>query len=92
MKFTPSVSKTSPVLTLGERFVPGAGEEQFCKPTGVAVKSNGDFYVSDGYCNGRIIMFNKDGRVLRKIGTPSGPCELSSHNVININAINCTPG
>lgn len=50
-----------PSLTLGEAFVPGNDERRFCKPTAVAVHSNGDFFVSDGYCNSRIVKFNKNG-------------------------------
>jgi len=50
-----------PSMILGEAFVPGNDEERFCKPTDVAVHSNGDFFVSDGYCNSRIIKFNENG-------------------------------
>ncbi|XP_011640878.1 peptidyl-alpha-hydroxyglycine alpha-amidating lyase 1 [Pogonomyrmex barbatus] len=50
-----------PSIILGEAFVPGNDERTFCKPTDVAVHSNGDFFVSDGYCNSRIIKFNKNG-------------------------------
>ncbi|RLU25558.1 hypothetical protein DMN91_001714 [Ooceraea biroi] len=50
-----------PSITLGEAFVPGNDGKRFCKPTAVAVHSNGDFFVSDGYCNSRIIKFNKNG-------------------------------
>jgi peptidylamidoglycolate lyase len=50
-----------PSMTLGEAFVPGNDEKRFCKPTAVAVHSNGDFFVSDGYCNSRIIKFNEKG-------------------------------
>ncbi|KAM0725696.1 Peptidyl-alpha-hydroxyglycine alpha-amidating lyase 1 [Formica fusca] len=50
-----------PSITLGEAFVPGNDETRFCKPTAVAVHTNGDFFVSDGYCNSRIIKFNKNG-------------------------------
>lgn len=50
-----------PSLILGEAFEPGNDEKRFCKPTAVAVHSNGDFFVSDGYCNSRIVKFNKKG-------------------------------
>lgn len=50
-----------PVLVLGEAFEPGNDNNKFCKPTGVAVEKNGDFFVSDGYCNSRIIKFNHKG-------------------------------
>ncbi|XP_011879380.1 PREDICTED: peptidyl-alpha-hydroxyglycine alpha-amidating lyase 1 [Vollenhovia emeryi] len=53
-----------PSKTLGEAFVPGNDNRRFCKPTDVAVHSNGDFFVSDGYCNSRIIKYNKDGEII----------------------------
>ncbi|EFN75573.1 Peptidyl-alpha-hydroxyglycine alpha-amidating lyase 1 [Harpegnathos saltator] len=51
-----------PSITLGVAFEPGNDEIRFCKPTAVAVHTNGDFFVSDGYCNSRIIKFNKKGQ------------------------------
>lgn len=38
-----------PTLTLGVHLTPGSDDKHFCKPTDVAVASNGDFFVSDGY-------------------------------------------
>lgn len=53
-----------PSITLGEAFVPGNDNRRFCKPTDVAIHSNGDFFVSDGYCNSRIIKYNKNGEII----------------------------
>ncbi len=41
---------TEPLLTLGKRFEPGTNDDRdrFCKPTDVAVASNGDIFVADG--------------------------------------------
>ncbi|KAG7201103.1 hypothetical protein KM043_003899 [Ampulex compressa] len=59
-------SSLKPALILGEAFEPGNDERRFCKPTAVAVQKNGDFFVSDGYCNSRIIKFNAKGdRILQ---------------------------
>ena len=44
----------------------------FNRPTNVAVASNGDIYVSDGYGNSRIHRFSADGRLLHSWGSP-GP-------------------
>jgi DNA-binding beta-propeller fold protein YncE len=42
---------------------------QFFMPSGVAVdSSNGDVYVSDGYGNSRIAVFDRDGKFLRQWG------------------------
>jgi hypothetical protein len=56
--------KAEPSLVLGVKFQPGNDDQHFCKPTHVAVASNGDFFVADGYCNARILKFNKDGGLL----------------------------
>jgi peptidylamidoglycolate lyase len=48
-KFEPG--KKTPSLTLGKAFQSATSNEdveRFCKPTDVAVASNGDFFVSDG--------------------------------------------
>lgn len=51
-------------LVLGERFVPGSDHGHFCKPTDVAVASTGTVYISDGYCNSRIVVFTPNGHYL----------------------------
>lgn len=67
------------VLVLGQRFQPGAGVDQLCMPTAVAVASTGEFFVADGYCNARILKFNAAGRLLRII--PQPPEEFLSLSV-----------
>ncbi|XP_076177510.1 peptidyl-alpha-hydroxyglycine alpha-amidating lyase 1 isoform X2 [Ptiloglossa arizonensis] len=57
-----------PSLTLGDAFEPGNDKRKFCKPTAVAVQKNGDFFVSDGYCNSRIIKFNAKGERILEWG------------------------
>ncbi|KAK2179138.1 hypothetical protein NP493_510g01024 [Ridgeia piscesae] len=37
-------------------------------PTDVAVASSGEIFVSDGYCNSRIVKFDKDGKYLGQMG------------------------
>lgn len=60
MKFSPN-NHTKPEFILGTAFQPGNSQNKFCKPTAVAVLPNGDFFVSDGYCNARIIKYAKSG-------------------------------
>lgn len=62
---------TKPLLVRGERFVNGKDEDHFCKPSAVAVLKNGDFFVSDGYCNTRIIKYDKRGARLMIWGRSS---------------------
>ncbi|KAK6178789.1 hypothetical protein SNE40_011296 [Patella caerulea] len=66
LRFPPG--KDTPDLVLGEKFVPKTDEKHFCKPTDIAVLSNGDFYVSDGYCNGRIMKFSANGTFIKQFG------------------------
>ncbi|XP_067938308.1 peptidyl-glycine alpha-amidating monooxygenase B-like [Watersipora subatra] len=56
-------------LTLGEKFKSGSDEKHFCKPTDVAVMADGSFFISDGYCNSRIMYFDVRGHVIRVWGT-----------------------
>lgn len=63
-----STAISNPLLTLGIPFTPGGSHKHFCKPTSVAILSNGDFWVSDGYCNSRLVKFNADGLFLNQIG------------------------
>ena len=44
-------------------------KDAFNEPTSVAFTKTGDFYVSDGYVNSRVIEFNRDGEYLRHWGT-----------------------
>ncbi|KAL3312868.1 hypothetical protein Ciccas_008530 [Cichlidogyrus casuarinus] len=65
---------SKPSLVLGKRFQPGKDGKHFCKPTDVKVASNGDFFVSDGYCNSRVLKFKPDGSLITYWGHQSG-CE-----------------
>ncbi|XP_068214984.1 peptidyl-glycine alpha-amidating monooxygenase B-like isoform X3 [Palaemon carinicauda] len=67
-KFPPKYGNGTPLLTLGTRFEPGSDDTHFCKPTGVAVLTSGEFFVSDGYCNARIIKYSPDGKILFQFG------------------------
>lgn len=77
MKFPPitkSQNKTLPsaLLTLGQALTPGRGPNGFCKPTSVAVDSSSkDFFVADGYCNSRVVKFDKTGKMILEWGSPS---------------------
>jgi DNA-binding beta-propeller fold protein YncE len=66
------VTKFSPegkvLLTLGKKDEPGDGRDQFNEPTDVAVAPSGEFYVSDGYGNSRVVKFTQDGKYLKEWG------------------------
>jgi DNA-binding beta-propeller fold protein YncE len=56
------------VMTLGKYGVPGDGPDTFNMPTDVVVAPNGDFFVSDGYGNQRVVKFNKEGKFIKAWG------------------------
>jgi DNA-binding beta-propeller fold protein YncE len=72
------------ILQLGRKGVPGTGHGNFYLPTDVAFAPNGDFYITDGYGNSRVVKFSRDGRYLFEWGTKgSGPGEfLLPHAVV----------
>ena len=49
---------------------PGAGLDQFNKPTDVAFGADGALYVSDGYGNSRVLKFSPSGALVGSWGTP----------------------
>lgn len=62
------------LLALGEAFVPGSDSNHFCKPTDVAVDpQTGSVFVSDGYCNARILKFSAQGKYLDEWGAGRRP-------------------
>ncbi|XP_017552812.2 peptidyl-glycine alpha-amidating monooxygenase B isoform X1 [Pygocentrus nattereri] len=64
--------KEKPLLVLGEAFKPGNDRSHFCQPTDVAVDpETGNVFVSDGYCNSRILKFSPEGRYLSDWGAGS---------------------
>lgn len=48
----------------------GAADDQFNKPTDIAFGNNGEFFVSDGYGNTRVLAFDANGKLLRQWGKP----------------------
>uniref|UniRef100_A0A8C8B589 Peptidylglycine alpha-amidating monooxygenase n=1 Tax=Otus sunia TaxID=257818 RepID=A0A8C8B589_9STRI len=64
-----------PLLMLGVALQPGSDKNHFCQPTDVTVDPvTGSIYVSDGYCNSRIIQFSPNGLYVMQWGeeTSSG--------------------
>ena len=62
------------LLTLGKKGMAGdnASQELFNRPNAVAIATNGDIYVSDGYNNSRVVHFTKEGKFIRIIGGTKG--------------------
>ncbi len=72
------------LMMLGQKGKPGDGPNNFYLPTDVGFAPNGDFYVSDGYGNARVVKFSRDGKYLLQFGKRgNGPGEFQlPHNVV----------
>lgn len=56
------------LLSLGVKGVAGRDDSHFDRPTDIAVTPRGEFYVSDGYGNARVLKYSKDGQLLKQWG------------------------
>ncbi len=68
MQFNPEGRLTRIFANAGKS--PGDNESMYAfnRPTGLAFHPNGDFFVSDGYVNSRIVRFGKDGMYIKHWG------------------------
>jgi DNA-binding beta-propeller fold protein YncE len=60
-------AKCKVLLSLGTG-EPGVGKDQFNKPTDIGFGSKGEFYISDGYGNSRVMKFDAAGKFLKTWG------------------------
>ena len=68
-----------PLLALGEPGVGAWDARHFNQPTDIQIRPDGTFYVSDGYVNSRVALFNERGTWVREWGKKgSGPGEFSN--------------
>ena len=75
------------VMALGEFKVSANDKTHFGGPTDIAFLPNGDFYISDGYKNSRIVKFSKDGKYLMEWGRKGlGPGEFILPHSIALDA------
>ena len=56
------------LLALGEPRVGAWDVTHFNQPTDIAIRPDGTFYVSDGYVNSRVAIFDRTGKELREWG------------------------
>jgi peptidylamidoglycolate lyase len=69
----------TPLLALGEPRVGAWDATHFNQPTDIAIRRDGTFYVSDGYVNSRVAVFDQNGKELREWGKKgAGPAEFSN--------------
>jgi peptidylamidoglycolate lyase len=68
-----------PLFALGEPRVGAWDADHFNQPTDVQIRSDGTFYVSDGYVNSRVAIFDEGGKWVQEWGKKgSGPGEFSN--------------
>ena len=60
---------------------PPAQKYIFCRPTDVGWDPQGNIFVSDGYCNNRVVKFDKDGRFLAQAGSEKAGAEPGQFNL-----------
>jgi DNA-binding beta-propeller fold protein YncE len=56
------------IFALGEPRVGAWDATHFNQPTDIAIRADGSFYVSDGYINSRVALFDRDGKWVREWG------------------------
>jgi peptidylamidoglycolate lyase len=57
------------LLALGQPRVGGWDATHFNQPTDIAILRNGSFYVSDGYVNSRVALFDRNGTWMKEWGS-----------------------
>jgi DNA-binding beta-propeller fold protein YncE len=86
-KWSPDASQL--LMTLGKYDVAGAGPDTFNRPTDVAFGPNGDFFVTDGYENTRVVKFATNGKFIKSWGDPgTGPSQFNTVHSIAIDRRN----
>ena len=53
----------------------------FCRPTDVGWDPQGNIFVSDGYCNNRVVKYDKNGRFLAQVGSEKAGNALGEFNL-----------
>src|SRR6266436_79575 len=56
-----------PVVTPGPN--PPAQKYILCRPSDVGFDPQGNIFISDGYCNNRVVKYDKDGRFVAQVGS-----------------------
>jgi DNA-binding beta-propeller fold protein YncE len=75
------------LLTLGSKGKPGTDEKTFNRPTDIAFAPSGEFYVSDGYGNSRVVKFSREAKYLLAWGKRgTGPGEFNTPHSIAVDS------
>jgi hypothetical protein len=60
---------------------PPAQKYIFCRPTDVGWDPQGNIFISDGYCNNRVVKYDKDGCFLAQSGSEKAGTALGEFNL-----------
>ena len=60
---------------------PPAKKYIFCRPTDVGWDPQGNIFVSDGYCNNRVVKYDKNGRFITQVGSENRGTALGEFNL-----------
>jgi peptidylamidoglycolate lyase len=83
LKFTHDGKKL--VMALGEFGVTASDHTHLGGPSGIAFYPNGDFLITDGYKNSRVVKFSKDGKFMMEWGKKgTGPGEFDTPHSVEI--------
>jgi len=75
------------LLTLGKKKQAGTTPDTFNRPTDIAFAPTGEFYVSDGYGNSRVVKFSSEGNYLLDWGKPGRkPGEFNTPHSIAVDS------
>ena len=58
-----------------------AQKYEFCRPTDIGWDPQGNIFISDGYCNNRVVKYDKDGRFLAQAGSEKAGNALGEFNL-----------
>src|SRR4051812_33246599 len=86
-----TVTKFAPdgkvLMMLGEKGIEGEDQTHFNKPTDVAFAPDGNFFVSDGYGNSRVVKFDKSGKFLLAWGKKgTGEGEFNTPHAVRLDS------
>ncbi len=68
---------------------PPAQKYIFCRPTDVGWDQQGDIFISDGYCNNRVVKYDKSGHFLAQAGSEKpgkAPGEFNLPHALQVSA------
>jgi len=70
VKLSPKLDKF--LMQLGTTNEKGDDATHFNLPSGIAILHNGNIIVTDGYGNNRVVLFDKNGKLIKQVGKGAG--------------------